>query len=660
MCNKSIFIRKETPIEGRNLEFYWENETGTVSVTDSAYPNKKITRKLNPRDGKSDAAKYGVRINGNANIRKSYYISETEIFKIKINNNLSYNDINWNFERFSFDDVTALNYIKREYLDKNLIPPTYNILSLKNNTPEKAIFVLFATRLKTGVSGYNQMLEKLGVSGDIAYRTHIGQHLRSYYEFIVFSILHFNNFDFEYEPENINGCIPDFKIKNSNLYLELVGYDKLSKSSHAVTYHDRLSNKKDKYSQVNLNVGYIEVSNNPFESIYENMVKILGILEKPDIFTYFQEYALHGKSYFEHLKSLAILFAKKKISGQELINKYQPEYNKIRDNHGSLYSFCESFMPMEELVLTDKTDGYFQDLENCKKWLEFYKKKYKDLPKLSSTLAKNQFCNLYTIYRIYGSNEFCKGGLFEGYVSFYSKRNKEILFTIDKKTKIKYNGITDAYFDTNQNCKIGDFYTKIRRGNSDFIVETIGTTILNKNSGVTYGSIAECCRLEKINKSGFEQYLKKIRNGKITKSVYSFLVPMSQDFTETINNDEYTNKVYENQVKFSDVEVKKIHNMIKELKTEKEISEIIGSKFSRSVFYKSVIYQNKIKLFFNEEVNCEIINELYPPNNGRKNFTSTELNDIKLLGVVKATKKYGITNGTYYSIVKQKGKYKYE
>jgi hypothetical protein len=100
--------------------------------------------------------------------------------------------------------------------------------------------------------------------------------------------------------------------------------------------------------------------------------------------------------------------------------------------------------------------------------------------------------------------------------------------------------------------------------------------------------------------------------------------------------------------------------MIKGLKTEKEISKIIGSKFSRYVFYKSVIYQNKIKSFFNEEVSCKIINELYPPNNGRKNFTLTELHDIKLLGVVKATKKYRITNGTYYSIVKQKGKYKYE
>ena len=156
MSNKSIFIRKETPIEGRILEFYWENETNTVSIFDSAYPNKKITRSLTSREGKSDAVKYGVRINGNENLRKSYYISETEIFKIKINNNLPYDDIEWDFERFSFDEVTALNYIKREYLDKNLIPPTYNVLNSKNNTPEKAIFTLFATRLKTGVSGYRK------------------------------------------------------------------------------------------------------------------------------------------------------------------------------------------------------------------------------------------------------------------------------------------------------------------------------------------------------------------------------------------------------------------------------------------------------------------------------------------------------------------------
>ena len=658
MSNKLVFIRKETPIEGRNLEFYWENKTSTVSIFDSAYPNKKITRSLNPRKGKSDAVKYGVRIDGNANIRKSYYISETEIFKIKINNNLPYDDINWDFERFSFDDVTALNYIKREYLDKNLIPPTYNVLPLKNNTPEKAIFVLFATRLKTGVSGYNQMLEKLGASGDIAYRTHTGQHLRSYYEFLVFSILHFNNIDFEYEPENINGCIPDFKLKNFNLYLELVGYNKSSKSSHAVIYHDRLSTKKDKYSQVNLNVSYIEVFSDPFESIFENMSKALGVLQKPNIFVYFQKFALHGESYFEHLKSLAISYAKRKISGQELINKYQPEYNKIRDNHGSLYSFCESFMSMEELVLTDKTDGYFQDIENCKKWLNFYKKKYKNLPKLSSTLAKNEFCNLYTIYRIYGTNEFSKGGLFDGYVSFYSKKNKEILFTIDKKTKIKYDGIFEAYSQTNQTCTIGDFYTKIRRGNSDFIVTTSGTVIKNKNTGKIYDSIAKCCKDENINPSGFEQYLKRIRKGKSTKSKYSFLVPLTQNFMEVIDDKEYLNKVYEKKVKFNDDEVKKIHKMVKELKTEKKISEIIGDKFSRSIFYKSLIYQTKIKKFFNEEVNCKIINELYPPNNGRKNFRENEIIDIMSLGITKAKIKYNISNGTFYSIIKQKGKYK--
>jgi len=659
MCNKSILIRKETPIDGRILEFYWENETNTVSIFDSAYPNKKITRSLTPREGKSDAVKYGVRINGNENLRKSYFISETEIFKIKINNNLPYDDIEWDFERFSFDEVTALNYIKREYLDKNLIPPTYNILNSKNNTPEKAILTLFATRLKTGVSGYNQMLEKLGTSGDIAYRTHIAQHLRSYYEFIVFSILHFNNIDFEYEPENINGCIPDFKLKDSNLYLELVGYDKSSKSSHAVTYHDRLSTKKNKYHLGNLNVGYIEVSNNPFESIYENMEKILGVLEKPDIFTYFQKYALHGNSYVEHLKSLAILFAKRQISAEEIAAKYGPEYNKIRDNYGSLYSFCESFMSMEELVLTDKTDGYFQDIENCIKWLDFYKKKYKDLPKQSAILANNEYCNLYTMYRIYGTNEFCKGGLFEGYVSFYSKRNKEILFTIDEKTGIKYDGISEAFFETKQTCKIGDFYTKIRRGNSGFTVKKTGTVILNKNNGIKYNSIVECCEKEGINKSGFEQYLKKIRNGKVTKSVYSFLVPLTQDFIET-SGDEYLNKVYGNQVKFNDDEVVIIHNMIKELKTEKEISEIVGDKFSRGVFYKSLIYQAKIKSFFNEDVNCKIINELYPSKKVVKNFTFTELHDIKSIGVVRATKKYGISNGTYYSILKQKGKYKNE
>lgn len=530
MSNNLIFIRRETPIEGRTLDFYWENETNSVSIFDNAYPNKKIIRNLKPRIGKSNAVKYGVRINGDENVRKSYYISETEIFKIKINNNLPYNDIDWDFERFSFDEETAQNYIQREYLDKNLIPPTYTLLSSKNNTPEKAIFVLFSGRIKTGVSGYNQMLEKLGVSGDIAYRTHTGQHLRSYNEFLVFSILHCNNFDFEYEPENINGCIPDFKLKNSNLYLELVGYDEYSKSSHAVTYHDRLSTKKKKYTQVNLNVCYVEVSHDPFESIFQNMSKVLGVLQKPDIFLYFQKFALHGESYFEHLKSIAISFAKRQITGQEIITKYQPEYNKIRDNHGSLYSFCESFMSMEELILVDKTDGYFHDVENCKKWLDFYKKKYNDLPIYSSILAKNQFCNLYTIYRIYGPNEFRKGGLFEGYVSAYSRRNKEILFTIDNKTNIKYDGISEAFFKTNQSCKIGDFYSKLRRGLNGFTVKTSGTVILNKKNGVKYNSIIECCREEGINEHGFEQYLKRLRKGKTPKSIYSHLVPLTQDF----------------------------------------------------------------------------------------------------------------------------------
>jgi hypothetical protein len=388
------------------------------------------------------------------------------------------------------------------------------------------------------------------------------------------------------------------------------------------------------------------------------LVKLFGDIKKPDVFKYFEAYAFSGEKYVENLKDLGVKFAKGEINSSELLKYHQPEYLKILNEYRSVYDFCETYMTMDELLNTPKSDGYFYSLDNCYKWLDFLNTKHSELPIHSKCKSNGEFAPLYSIYRIFGSNEFCKGGIFSKYNTPYKNTPKEIMEVTNSITNEKYDGILDAYSKTNQEIHIGEFYNNITRNLNEYVVSIrSGRRIKNVNTGKIYQSITECCECEKINPAGFETYLRKLYKGTIGKSKYSHLIPFTANYVE-IDNDSYLINRYGGMIKFNKDEVKIIHQMVKDGFTEVEISKETGKKFSRNVFYKSPIYLDMINVLFNEVVTEEIIKEKYPPKFVHTNFTTEDLKDIVNLSYNDAIKKYSISSGTCYNIKNKLKKYK--
>jgi hypothetical protein len=565
----------------------------------------------------------------------------------------------WNLKQYSFKRETIKKYLIDSYVSKNLQVPSFTLLGYsEKNSPERAIYTFCYKEENNGSSTYYEILDEMGIIGDVIYRTHSGKTLRSYAEFVLFSFLHFNNIDFIYEDSNINGCIPDFKLSN-NTYIELVGYDKTSKSSHAILYHKRLDVKKEKYLKNNINVFYLDITKNvnPKDSVYNQLSTLFPNLKVPNIFDYFQKFAFSGKKYIEHLKDLGRKFACGDLDSKKLLKFHQPDYLKILDEYGSVYNFCETFMSFDELYDTPKSYGYFYSIENCNKWLDYLESKHKSLPTISDCKSDGEFSSLYSIYRIYRPNEFHKGGLFEKFNTPYKNKPKEIYKITNTVTGEKFDGIYDAYFKSNSTETIGEFYDNLCRGKGIFVSDVqSGVRIKNTKNNKIYQSIRECAKSENINYNGFQVYLHKLYKGKVSKSKYLHLVPLTANFVE-VDNKNYLMNRYEGMTKFSDDEIKTIHNMIKNGKTEKDIEILLSKTFSRGVFYKSLVYQSKIKEFFNEEITELTVNLLYPHQMKRTNYTTEELMDIIGLSVTEACKKYGISTGTFYNIKNKEGKY---
>jgi hypothetical protein len=654
-----IFVREEIPFEERKISFYYNKVDDTVIISDSEYPNKKIEKKFSVRKDKCETIYYKIRINKkNGSIRKSYYISRETIFHLLNSNGISHTN-RWNLTKYVFDKESIKNYLNVNYIQKKLQVPSFTLLGYsEKNSPEKAIYSFCYKNENRGSSTYYEILDEMGIIGDVVYRTHEGKTLRSYAEFVLFSFLHYNNIEFKYEDSNMDGCVPDFKLSN-NTYIELVGYDKTSNSSHAIIYHERLSKKSEKYLKNDVNVFYLDITQNtnPKESVYNQLIELFPNLEIPNIFEYYEKYAFSGDKYVKHLKDLAYKFAKGELNSEKLSKHYQSDYLKILNEYGSVYNFCETFIPIDDLVNTPKSYGYFYSLENCFKWLDFLSEKNTQLPSDSECNFDSEFSSLYSIYRIYGVNEFCKGGLFSKYNTLYGNKPKEVYDVTNIKNNEKFNGIYEAYLHSNSSVDVGQFYDSINRKSGDFVVANkSGVRIKNLITNKVYQSIKECCDIENINYSSLETYLRKLRKGEVLKSKHSHLVPLTGNYIE-IDVENYISKRYGNMAVYSDDEIKLIHNMIKGGKTESEITNSVNHKFSRCVFYKSLYYQIKIKELFNEEVNEQTINVLYPSKMFRTNFSTEELKQIVSLSFSVACDKFKISTPTYYNIKNKKGKY---
>ena len=651
---ENILVKSFNIQQDRKIEFYYSLNDKHITIIDSEYPNKKHIRQIN------NIVRYSIRVfktDGNKRLRMT--LTDNDLFSFLYLN--GYEKLENKPNGFVFNECIIKKYINDEFIDKQKQVPSFTLLGYsENGSIEKSIY-RFCYRKGDGVSTYYKLLEEVGIKNtELIYRTHEGKILRSYAEFVLFSYLHFNNIKFVYEEKNIDGCIPDFKLIDTDTYIELVGYDEKIKNGHSLVYHDRLSIKKERYLKNNIKVVYLSLgyNENPTECFYNELVNLFGEIKKPNIFTYFETFAFSGEKYVKNLKELGVKFAKGEIDSEKLLKDYQPEYLKILNEYGSVYNFCESYMTMDELLNTPKSYGYFHTLKNCYKWLDFLSTNHVELPNHSKCKSKGEFSPLYSIYRIYGSNEFNKGGLFEKYNTPYKNNPQEVFEVTNTITGQKFDGIYTAYLKSNPIESVGEFFDNIGRNKSDFIVNVRnGRRIKNTLTGKVYPSITECCLEEQINPAGFETYLRKLYKGTIGKSKYSHLVPYTANYIE-IDDENYLHNRYGSMIKFTDEEIKIIHDMVKDGFTESEISKEVGKKFSRNVFYKSPIYINTIHKLFNEIVNEETIRENYPPKSVHTNFTTEELKDIVNLSYKEVSEKYGISSGTSYNIKNRIKKYK--
>ena len=168
-----------------------------------------------------------------------------------------------------------------------------------------------------GKKKYIELLDKLGINLGLFYFDHKEQLFRSSYEFKVFSILHHNNINYEYEKLKVENFIPDFYIKKDNLIIEVLGY--LGDES----YDKKTKEKIQTYEGLGYKTIFIEVDEKRVNnSIFSSLSEYYEDLKIPNYIEYIKRYCVDGERYLRNLKGKLKLINNGKMTGRTFTSKY--------------------------------------------------------------------------------------------------------------------------------------------------------------------------------------------------------------------------------------------------------------------------------------------------------------------------------------------------
>ena len=229
-----------------------------------------------------------------------------------------------------------------------------------------------------GKKKYIELLDKLGINLGLFYFDTKEQLFRSSYEFKVFSILHHNNINYEYEKLKVENFIPDFYIKKDNLIIEVLGYvgDK--------SYDKKTKEKIQIYEGLGYKTIFIEVDEKRVNnSIFSSLSEYYEDLKIPNYIEYIKRYCVDGEKYLRNLKGKLELINNGKMTGRTLKSKYYHYYNFCNKEYGSVYESIKELIGYPSRFVT-RPVNYWNKIENIEYeleqlWLEigrFPKRKY--------------------------------------------------------------------------------------------------------------------------------------------------------------------------------------------------------------------------------------------------------------------------------------------
>lgn len=304
--------------------------------------------------------------------------------------------------------------IKEEYHNLGYLIPYSQMRHSENSLIKKTH--LYIER-NGGLSLFLELTTELGINNEIYYQDHTGRILKSSFEFKFFSILHYNNIEYEYESFKVGKFIPDFYIPKNKVLIEILGMG----SRHG--YRKKSQNKKLEYTNRGFNYQPILVDlHKPTTSIINSCIDIFGDINIPDFNHYFRKYSLNGDLFFEKLKELLsdINDGNLKIDdekeGNGFVQKHRTYYDYVYENYQSVFHSIKELIGYPSLKVT-RPKNYWLDDVNCQYELEEVFKKEKYIPNVNQ--SQTTFLGTYLLNQFYshrGVGSIKKGGEFYEFI----------------------------------------------------------------------------------------------------------------------------------------------------------------------------------------------------------------------------------------------------
>jgi len=289
-----------------------------------------------------------------------------------------------------------------------------------------------------GVSKHIEITKELGLNYENYYTDHNGVFLKSSFEFIFFSILHFNKIEYEYEAFKINRYVPDFYIPKNETLIEILGI------SGREYYSNKSIKKEELYTSKGYNYKPIEVDkHNPKESIFTSCEDIFGKLKSPDYKYYYKKYILTSDEFLKQLKSYLIeinegrLKVSVRIDKSGFKEKYRKYYEYVMNNYGSIQMGVKELIGIPSAKFKSfKTKNYWKNIDFVREELENVFKKEKRIPsKYECRIKFRKQYTIWNVYRFWGEESLKEGGEFYKFIE--ELKLKYGYLDIDLENKIK-------------------------------------------------------------------------------------------------------------------------------------------------------------------------------------------------------------------------------
>lgn len=327
--------------------------------------------------------------------------------------------------------------------------PTYSSLRHHQDSEVKSCYNFFE---KNGRKNYCiKLLSEHGFDfSQKYYLNDKNEILRSEYEFYLWSIFHFNNIPYHYEPKNIKGLLPDFYLPENDLYVELYGL------CGQFDYDKKTKQKKLKYENKGLkSFGIYPKHHDPYNSIFNQINELFNNqLNEPNFYDYCKNYMINFDTFLENVKKICIELQNGEFkTPNDIGKKYSYTYDRfVSKSYGSWRWAVISLLDEIPSQYVNTSNGYYTDeviqkeLEMCKSKLGIIPNKLEceELHKLGETCI-NVVIYLMKQYRL---DCFCKGGKYCGWIPYYenSLPSKNKKFTLSKSKINQINKLYDEGF----------------------------------------------------------------------------------------------------------------------------------------------------------------------------------------------------------------------